>query len=104
MGGTIQVPTLTGDVVLKVCMNHLSYRFEGFLIYIEWEVVKNTLSMLKVHYHLQVRPGTQPGQKVVLRGKGKHAMNGLKVFFPLLELHFKISNMNMLLQIFTYIL
>lgn len=34
MGGTIQVPTLTGDVVLKV------------------------------------RPGTQPGQKVVLKGKG----------------------------------
>ncbi|XP_071736112.1 chaperone protein dnaJ GFA2, mitochondrial-like [Rutidosis leptorrhynchoides] len=34
LGGTIQVPTLTGDVVLKV------------------------------------RPGTQPGQKVVLKGKG----------------------------------
>ncbi|OIW15446.1 hypothetical protein TanjilG_28645 [Lupinus angustifolius] len=34
LGGTIQVPTLTGDVVLKV------------------------------------RPGTQPGQKVVLKKKG----------------------------------
>ncbi|THU72349.1 hypothetical protein C4D60_Mb04t11160 [Musa balbisiana] len=40
LGGTIQVPTLTGDVVLKV------------------------------------RPGTQPAQKVVLRGKGIKARNG----------------------------
>ncbi|EHA8587287.1 putative Chaperone protein dnaJ GFA2, mitochondrial [Cocos nucifera] len=39
LGGTIQVPTLTGDVVLKV------------------------------------RPGTQPGQKVVLRGKGIKTRN-----------------------------
>ncbi|URD94397.1 chaperone protein [Musa troglodytarum] len=40
LGGTIQVPTLTGDVVLKV------------------------------------RPGTQPAQKVVLRGKGIKMRNG----------------------------
>ncbi|CAL9050770.1 unnamed protein product [Musa banksii] len=40
LGGTIQVPTLTGDVVLKV------------------------------------RPGTQPAQKVVLRGKGIKTRNG----------------------------
>ncbi|WOL17423.1 hypothetical protein Cni_G26215 [Canna indica] len=39
LGGTIQVPTLTGDVVLKV------------------------------------KPGTQPGQKVVLRGKGIKTRN-----------------------------
>ncbi|KAI7747822.1 hypothetical protein M8C21_013237 [Ambrosia artemisiifolia] len=39
LGGTIQVPTLTGDVVLKV------------------------------------RPGTQPGQKVVLKGKGIKSRN-----------------------------
>ncbi|KAL8229712.1 hypothetical protein R6Q57_014612, partial [Mikania cordata] len=39
LGGTIQVPTLTGDVVLKV------------------------------------RPGTQPGQKVVLKGKGIKTKN-----------------------------
>ncbi|KAF5756699.1 putative Heat shock protein DnaJ, cysteine-rich [Helianthus annuus] len=39
LGGTIQVPTLTGDVVLKV------------------------------------RPGTQPGQKVVLKGKGIKTRN-----------------------------
>ncbi|RWW63652.1 hypothetical protein BHE74_00029154 [Ensete ventricosum] len=39
LGGTIQVPTLTGDVVLKV------------------------------------RPGTQPAQKVVLRGKGIRMRN-----------------------------
>ncbi|XP_064959674.1 chaperone protein dnaJ GFA2, mitochondrial-like [Musa acuminata AAA Group] len=39
LGGTIQVPTLTGDVVLKV------------------------------------RPGTQPAQKVVLRGKGIKTRN-----------------------------
>ncbi|KAG6484924.1 hypothetical protein ZIOFF_053449 [Zingiber officinale] len=40
LGGTIQVPTLTGDVVVKV------------------------------------RPGTQPGQKVVLKGKGLKTRNG----------------------------
>ncbi|KAL0397531.1 UNVERIFIED_CONTAM: Chaperone protein dnaJ GFA2, mitochondrial [Sesamum calycinum] len=39
LGGTIQVPTLTGDVVVKV------------------------------------RPGTQPGQKVVLRKKGKSLLH-----------------------------
>jgi len=39
LGGTVQVPTLSGDVVLKV------------------------------------KPGTQPGQKVVLRGKGIKARN-----------------------------
>ncbi|KAF9675621.1 hypothetical protein SADUNF_Sadunf09G0051200 [Salix dunnii] len=43
LGGTIQVPTLTGDVVLKV------------------------------------RPGTQPGQKVVLKNKGE-----MNAFFVLL--------------------
>ncbi|KAI9169599.1 hypothetical protein LWI28_014694 [Acer negundo] len=42
LGGTIQVPTLTGDVVLKV------------------------------------RPGTQPGQKVVLKGKGIKTRNSTK--------------------------
>ncbi|CAL9084776.1 unnamed protein product [Musa textilis] len=39
LGGTIQVPTLTGDIVLKV------------------------------------KPGTQPGQKVVLKGKGIKTRN-----------------------------
>lgn len=39
LGGTVQVPTLSGDVVLKV------------------------------------KPGTQPGQKVVLRGKGIKTRN-----------------------------
>ncbi|KAJ7553104.1 hypothetical protein O6H91_06G084400 [Diphasiastrum complanatum] len=39
LGGTVQVPTLTGDVMLKI------------------------------------RPGTQPGQKLVLRGKGIKVMN-----------------------------
>ncbi|XP_021902125.1 chaperone protein dnaJ GFA2, mitochondrial isoform X2 [Carica papaya] len=41
LGGTVQVPTLTGDVVVKVT------------------------------------PGTQPGQKVVLRSKGIRARNGM---------------------------
>ncbi|CAL5330848.1 unnamed protein product [Camellia sinensis] len=41
LGGTIQVPTLTGDVVLKV------------------------------------RPGTQPGQKVVLKRKGVKTLKGV---------------------------
>jgi molecular chaperone DnaJ len=39
LGGQVQVPTLTGDVILKV------------------------------------RPGTQPGQKLVLRGKGIKKLN-----------------------------
>lgn len=39
LGGTVQIPTLTGDVILKV------------------------------------RPGTQPGQKAVLKGKGIRAKN-----------------------------
>jgi len=43
LGGTIQVPTLSGDVVLKV------------------------------------KPGTQPGQKVVLRGKVRLSEPG-KIF------------------------
>ncbi|XP_022756745.1 chaperone protein dnaJ GFA2, mitochondrial-like isoform X5 [Durio zibethinus] len=43
LGGTIQVPTLTGDVVLKVC------------------------------------PGTQPGQKVVLKNKGIKTSNSYTV-------------------------
>jgi len=39
LGGSVQVPTLTGDVLLKI------------------------------------RPGTQPGQKQVLRGKGVRVLN-----------------------------
>ncbi|XP_047337705.1 chaperone protein dnaJ GFA2, mitochondrial-like [Impatiens glandulifera] len=53
LGGTIQVPTLTGDVVLKV------------------------------------RPGTQPGQKVVLKGKGIKGRNSYS--FGDQYVHFNIS-------------
>ncbi|OVA11192.1 Heat shock protein DnaJ [Macleaya cordata] len=53
LGGTIQVPTLTGDVVLKV------------------------------------RPGTQPGQKVVLKRKGIKARNSAS--FGDQYVHFNVS-------------
>ncbi|KAL3537347.1 hypothetical protein ACH5RR_000713 [Cinchona calisaya] len=53
LGGTIQVPTLTGDVVVKV------------------------------------RPGTQPGQKVVLRKKGIKATNSFS--FGDQYVHFNVS-------------
>lgn len=53
LGGTIQVPTLTGDVVVKV------------------------------------RPGTQPGQKVVLRRKGIKARNSFS--FGDQYVHFIVS-------------
>ncbi|CAN8265771.1 unnamed protein product [Cochlearia groenlandica] len=53
LGGTIQVPTLTGDVVVKV------------------------------------RPGTQPGQKVVLRSKGIRARKSTK--FGDQYVHFNVS-------------
>ncbi|XP_073313403.1 chaperone protein dnaJ GFA2, mitochondrial-like [Primulina huaijiensis] len=53
LGGTIQVPTLTGDVVLKV------------------------------------RPGTQPGQKVVLRKKGIKVRNSFS--FGDQYVHFTVS-------------
>ncbi|KAH0939922.1 hypothetical protein HID58_007383, partial [Brassica napus] len=53
LGGTIQVPTLTGDVVVKV------------------------------------RPGTQPGQKVVLRNKGIRARKSTK--FGDQYVHFNVS-------------
>lgn len=53
LGGTIQVPTLTGDVVLKV------------------------------------RPGTQPGQKVVLKRKGVKGRNSLS--FGDQYVHFNVS-------------
>ncbi|XP_038975890.1 LOW QUALITY PROTEIN: chaperone protein dnaJ GFA2, mitochondrial-like [Phoenix dactylifera] len=53
LGGTIQVPTLTGDVVLKV------------------------------------RPGTQPGQKVVLRGKGIKTRNSS--YYGDQYVHFNVS-------------
>ncbi|KAJ8767260.1 hypothetical protein K2173_013657 [Erythroxylum novogranatense] len=46
LGGTIQVPTLTGDVVLEACRAPVG------------------------QFIIQVRPGTQPGQKVVLKKKG----------------------------------
>ncbi|KAM0934449.1 putative Heat shock protein DnaJ, cysteine-rich [Dioscorea sansibarensis] len=52
LGGTIQVPTLTGDVVLKV------------------------------------RPGTQPGQKVVLKGKGIKTRNS--AFYGDQYVHFNV--------------
>ncbi|WRX29119.1 Protein kinase domain - like 10 [Theobroma cacao] len=44
LGGIIQVPTLTGDVVLKAC----------------WKICM-----------IDVRPGTQPGQNVVMKNKGE---------------------------------
>ncbi|MQL87984.1 hypothetical protein Taro_020518 [Colocasia esculenta] len=53
LGGSIQVPTLTGDVVLKV------------------------------------RQGTQPGQKVVLRGKGIKTRNS--AFYGDQYVHFNVS-------------
>ncbi|KAH9710257.1 Chaperone protein dnaJ GFA2 [Citrus sinensis] len=53
LGGTIQVPTLTGDVVLKV------------------------------------RPGTQPGQKVVLKNKGIKTRNSFS--FGDQYVHFNVS-------------
>ncbi|KAA8520268.1 hypothetical protein F0562_014524 [Nyssa sinensis] len=53
LGGTIQVPTLTGDVVLKV------------------------------------RAGTQPGQKVVLKGKGIKKRNSFS--FGDEYVHFNVS-------------
>lgn len=53
LGGTIQVPTLTGDVVLKV------------------------------------RPGTQPGQKVVLKGKGVKTRN--TSFYGNQYVHFNVT-------------
>uniref|UniRef100_A0A1D1YIA1 Chaperone protein dnaJ 1, mitochondrial n=2 Tax=Anthurium amnicola TaxID=1678845 RepID=A0A1D1YIA1_9ARAE len=53
LGGSIQVPTLTGDVVLKV------------------------------------RQGTQPGQKVVLRGKGVKTRNS--AFYGDQYVHFNVS-------------
>nr|GMD65202.1 chaperone protein DnaJ GFA2, mitochondrial [Ipomoea batatas] len=53
LGGTVQVPTLTGDVVVKV------------------------------------RPGTQPGQKVVLKKKGIKARNSYS--FGDQFVHFKVS-------------
>lgn len=53
LGGTIQVPTLTGDVVLKV------------------------------------RPGTQPGQKVVLKNKGIKTRNSYS--FGDQYVHFNVS-------------
>ncbi|KAF3777945.1 Chaperone protein DnaJ 1 [Nymphaea thermarum] len=53
LGGTIQVPTLTGDVVLKV------------------------------------RQGTQPGQKVVLKGKGIKTRNSS--FYGNQYVHFNVT-------------
>ncbi|KAI0499418.1 hypothetical protein KFK09_020321 [Dendrobium nobile] len=53
LGGTIHVPTLTGDVVLKV------------------------------------RPGTQPGQKVVLKGKGMKTRNSS--FYGDQYVHFNVT-------------
>lgn len=53
LGGTVQVPTLTGDVVLKV------------------------------------KPGTQPGQKVVLRGKGIKTRNSS--FYGDEYVHFNVN-------------
>lgn len=53
LGGTVQVPTLTGDVVLKV------------------------------------RPGTQPGQKVVLKNKGIKTRNSFS--FGDQYVHFNVS-------------
>ncbi|XP_020582055.1 chaperone protein dnaJ GFA2, mitochondrial [Phalaenopsis equestris] len=53
LGGTIHVPTLTGDVVLKV------------------------------------RPGTQPGQKVVLKGKGMKTRNS--TFYGDQYVHFNVT-------------
>ncbi|PWA69085.1 gametophytic factor 2 [Artemisia annua] len=52
LGGTVRVPTLTGDVVVKVYHHNLHYIF----CLEKWTP--------------QVKPGTQPGQKVSLKGKG----------------------------------
>ena len=83
LGGTIQVPTLTGDVVLKVLFTFIFlYAWQSFHYH----------CILILHYvfnlsnfYMQVRAGTQPGQKVVLKGKG--ATNLLRqhnFFFPLI--------------------
>jgi len=64
LGGTIQVPTLTGEVVLKVSI--ISQYIILFLM-----ALSVTGEVWFMGLVWQVRPGTQPGQKVVLKKKGK---------------------------------
>ena len=65
MGGTVQVPTLSGDVVIKVCSDLFTFIVSShFMLILRGEIIIG-LTILS-----QVKPGTQPGQKVVLRGKG----------------------------------
>lgn len=101
LGGTIQVPTLMGDVVVKVWFPLLtvfvgnigiSYQSEmsgqcslfSRQSTFQWSFGRWSLlclsGVLMLAFGLQVRPGTQPGQKVVLKQKGES--NLLPIQFP----------------------
>lgn len=74
LGGTIHVPTLTGDVVLKVCV--ICSRQSLIIILILVDVPSGYCSIkweCEIDINFQVRPGTQPGQKVVLKRKGENS-------------------------------
>ena len=74
LGGTVTVPTLTGNVTVKVCVLHFIQSFK-FLLHDACQSVQDgsvdvLMIALFVILFVQVRQGTQPGEKVVLRGKG----------------------------------
>lgn len=66
------MPTLTGDVVLKVIF--MIFFFKSLVnIFIMTYFIINYEIKFDFLICMQVRAGTQPGQKVVLKGKGIHS-------------------------------
>lgn len=72
LGGTIQVPTLSGDVVVKVYYMQLIKPITFYKVSVTsiFDIIYSSSDFSHIN-SVQVRPGTQPGQKVVLRKKGK---------------------------------
>ena len=74
LGGTVTVPTLTGNVTVKVCFLHFIQSLKFLLPDVCQSVQDGSVDVLMIALFVilfvQVRQGTQPGEKVVLRGKG----------------------------------
>ena len=82
------MPTLTGDVLLKVYK--YTYTQQNFMniCFDENSILTHPRSFHVILFLLQVRPGTQPGDKEVLKGKGMYddvvfytSLRGLQLYY-----------------------
>lgn len=67
LGGSVTVPTLTGDVSVKVSLPPFVL-FRALLL--SFSLTQLEMNLFSFSINCQVRQGTQPGEKVALKGKG----------------------------------